>query len=47
MLKVSGLTLGYGGEPVLEDADLNVEAGQFVNRVGRFKDSSAGRRRVW
>ena len=34
MLKVSGLTLGYGGEPVLEDADLNVEAGQFVSLVG-------------
>ncbi len=34
MLDVSGLTLGYGGEPVLEDAHLNVEVGQFVSLVG-------------
>ena len=34
MLDVSGLTLGYGGEPVLEGAHLNVEAGQFVSLVG-------------
>ena len=34
MLEVSGLTLGYGGEPVLEDAHLSVEAGQFVSLVG-------------
>jgi NitT/TauT family transport system ATP-binding protein len=34
VLEVSGLTLGYGGEPVLEDAHLNVEAGQFVSLVG-------------
>jgi sulfonate transport system ATP-binding protein len=34
VLNVSGLTLGYGGEPVLEDAHLNVEVGQFVSLVG-------------
>jgi NitT/TauT family transport system ATP-binding protein len=34
VLDVSGLTLGYGGEPVLEDAHLNVEVGQFVSLVG-------------
>src|SRR6266516_4868728 len=34
MLDVSGLTLSYGGEPVLEDASLRVEPGQFVSLVG-------------
>src|SRR5260370_36685094 len=34
MLDVSGLTLGYGGEPVLEGANLRVEPGQFVSLVG-------------
>ena len=34
MLAVCGLTLGYGGEPVLEDATLGVEPGQFVSLVG-------------
>src|SRR5262249_43385551 len=35
MLDVSGLTLSYGaGEPVLEGANLRVEAGQFVSLVG-------------
>jgi sulfonate transport system ATP-binding protein len=34
MLDVSNLTLGYGGEPVLEGANLRVEAGQFVSLVG-------------
>jgi NitT/TauT family transport system ATP-binding protein len=34
MLDVSGLTLSYGAEPVLEGADLRVEAGQFVSLVG-------------
>jgi NitT/TauT family transport system ATP-binding protein len=34
VLDVSGLTLGYGGEPVLEGADLRVEPGQFVSLVG-------------
>src|SRR5215472_3908993 len=34
MLDVSGLTLSYGAEPVLEGADLRVAAGQFVSLVG-------------
>jgi NitT/TauT family transport system ATP-binding protein len=34
MLDVSGLTLSYGAEPVLEGANLGVEAGQFVSLVG-------------
>jgi NitT/TauT family transport system ATP-binding protein len=34
MLGVSDLTLGYGSEPVLEGANLRVEAGQFVSLVG-------------
>ena len=34
MLDVSDLTLGYGGEPVLEGANLRIEAGQFVSLVG-------------
>src|SRR5215813_11569288 len=34
MLDVSDLTLGCGGEPVLEGANLAVEAGQFVSLVG-------------
>jgi NitT/TauT family transport system ATP-binding protein len=34
MLDVSDLTLGYGREPVLEGANLRVEAGQFVSLVG-------------
>ncbi len=34
MLDVSGLTLSYGAEPVLEGADLSVGAGQFVSLVG-------------
>ena len=34
MLDVSGLTLSYGAEPVLEGADLRVDAGQFVSLVG-------------
>src|SRR5215831_7084677 len=34
MLDVAGLTLSYGAEPVLEGADLRVEAGQFVSLVG-------------
>jgi NitT/TauT family transport system ATP-binding protein len=34
MLDISGLTLSYGAEPVLEGADLSVEAGQFVSLVG-------------
>jgi NitT/TauT family transport system ATP-binding protein len=34
VLDVSGLTLSYGAEPVLEGANLLVEAGQFVSLVG-------------
>ena len=34
MLDVAGLTLSYGAEPVLEGANLQVEAGQFVSLVG-------------
>ena len=34
MLQVDGLTLGYGGEPVLDGFDLRVEAGRFVSLVG-------------
>lgn len=34
MLDVSGLTLSYGAEPVLEGANLHVGAGQFVSLVG-------------
>src|SRR6266853_1748395 len=34
MLDVSGLTLSYGAEPVLEGADLRVDTGQFVSLVG-------------
>jgi len=34
VLDVSGLTLSYGAEPVLEGADLRVDAGQFVSLVG-------------
>jgi NitT/TauT family transport system ATP-binding protein len=34
MLEVEGLTLGYGGEPVLDGLDLRVEAGRFVSLVG-------------
>jgi NitT/TauT family transport system ATP-binding protein len=34
VLDVAGLTLSYGAEPVLEGANLRVEAGQFVSLVG-------------
>lgn len=34
MLRVRDLTLGYGGEPVLEDVSLNVPSGRFVSLVG-------------
>jgi NitT/TauT family transport system ATP-binding protein len=34
VLDVSGLTLSYGAEPVLEGADLRVDTGQFVSLVG-------------
>jgi NitT/TauT family transport system ATP-binding protein len=34
VLRVEGLTLAYDGEPVLEDATLAVERGQFISLVG-------------
>src|SRR5437764_15432265 len=34
MLDVSGLTLSYGAEPVLEGAHMRVDTGQFVSLVG-------------
>ncbi|TAK82505.1 MAG: ABC transporter ATP-binding protein [Betaproteobacteria bacterium] len=34
MLRVRGLTVGYGGEPVLEGIDLEVEAGKFAALLG-------------
>jgi NitT/TauT family transport system ATP-binding protein len=34
VLDVSGLTLSYGAEPVLEGASLRVDTGQFVSLVG-------------
>lgn len=34
MLRIRGLTVGYGGEPALEAVDLDVSAGEFVSLVG-------------
>ncbi len=34
MLRVRALTAGFGGEPVLEGIDLEVEAGRFVSLIG-------------
>ena len=34
MLRVRGLTVGFGGEPILEDVDLEVKAGEFVSLIG-------------
>jgi NitT/TauT family transport system ATP-binding protein len=34
VLRVRGLSVAYGGEPVLEAVDLDVSAGQFVSLVG-------------
>jgi NitT/TauT family transport system ATP-binding protein len=34
MLQVIDLTLGYGGEPVLEGVDLSVRTGEFASLVG-------------
>jgi NitT/TauT family transport system ATP-binding protein len=33
-LRVSNLTISYGGEPILEGASLTVDKGQFVSLVG-------------
>ena len=35
MLRVRGLTVGYGGEPVLEGIDLDIQAGEFATLIGR------------
>lgn len=34
MLHVRGLTVGYGGEPILEGIDLEVRAGEFTSLIG-------------
>lgn len=34
MLRVHGLSVGYGGEPALEGVNLEVKAGQFVSLIG-------------
>jgi NitT/TauT family transport system ATP-binding protein len=34
VLRIRGLTIGYGGEPVLDGIDLDVAAGQFVSLIG-------------
>ena len=34
MLRIRGLTVGYGGEPAIEAIDLDVTAGEFVSLVG-------------
>lgn len=34
MLRVEGLTLAYGDEPILEDVSLSVKAGSFASLVG-------------
>lgn len=34
MLRIAGLTVGFGAEPVLEGIDLEVRSGQFVSLVG-------------
>ena len=34
MLRIEGLTVGYGGEPILEGVALAVQPGQFVSLVG-------------
>lgn len=34
MFRVRGLTVGYGGEPVLESIDIEVKAGKFASLLG-------------
>ncbi len=34
MLRVTGLAVGFGGEPILDGIDLNVAAGEFATLVG-------------
>ena len=34
MLRVHGLTVGFGGEPILDGIDLDVAAGEFATLVG-------------
>ncbi|MCE2514503.1 MAG: ABC transporter ATP-binding protein [Acidobacteria bacterium] len=34
MLRVNGLAVGFGGEPILDGIDLNVAAGEFATLVG-------------
>lgn len=34
MLRIRGLTVAYGGPPILENLDLDVAAGQFVSLLG-------------
>ncbi|SVA64355.1 uncharacterized protein METZ01_LOCUS117209, partial [marine metagenome] len=34
VLRVSGLTAAFGGEPILEGIDLEVNAGEFVSLIG-------------
>jgi len=34
MLRVRGLTVGYGGEPVLDGVDLDLESGHFASLIG-------------
>jgi ABC-type Mn2+/Zn2+ transport system ATPase subunit len=34
LLRLDGVTCGYGGEPVLEDVDLTITAGEFTGVVG-------------
>ena len=34
MLRIRGLTVDFGGEPILEGVDLDVRAGEFVSLIG-------------
>ena len=34
MLHVRGLTVGYGGTPVLDGVDLDIQKGQFASLIG-------------